>query len=194
MRRWRLLSIVFIYLLIPQNIFAHTIGQHLEELYEKAYLPLFVLVRLLPFIGLGVLAGSHRLKNYPIKYSWLFLFSIVTGLIFGTFVDGGNIIPMINKVGIIFIGFLITLNKNVAAHGLISILILFGLTLGFEYGMYMAKTHEFREFYIILLMAGILLFAVMNLLYRFKYGKRKILQYGIGTLLITGGLIVLLLT
>jgi len=195
MRKIHFLSLLlFIFICIPQFLFAHTISQHLEELYGDTYLPFYIISKLLLFVGLGMLAFNIKKIKSPFQFRLLFFASIIPGMILGFHVEGGDFTLMYNNIGILLAGVLLLFNFDTSTRRFDNLFLLFGLTIGFEYGRYISHTGDLVWFYIILLSSGLIVFLLLNNLRFIGNSKRNYLRYGAALFLIIVGIIVVLLT
>ena len=92
---------------VPQLLYAHTISQHLEELYGETYLPLFIIAKILPFIGLGMLSSYQGLGILPFKNYWLMIMGISLGFVLSQITHEFHFLLFANNVGIVVIGLLL---------------------------------------------------------------------------------------
>lgn len=194
MEKKHFLYFLFFVLTIPSNTYGHTISQHLEELYDDTYLPFYIISKLLLFVGLGMLAFNNKKIKSPFQFRMLFFASIIPGMILGFLIEGGDFTLMYNTIGISLTGVLLLFNFNTSARIFDCLFLLFGLTVGFEYGKYISHTSDLVWFYIILLLCGGIIFLLLNNLRFIGNSKRNYLRHGVALLLIISGLIVVLLT
>lgn len=188
------LYFLFFVLTIPSNTYAHTISQHLEELYGDTYLPFYIISKLLLFVGLGMLAFNNKKIKSPFQFRLLFFASIVPGMILGFLIEGGDFILMCNIISISLAGVLLLFNLNTSTHIFDGLFLFFGLTVGFEYGKYIRHTSDLLWFYIILLLCGLIVFLLLNNLRFIGNSRRNYLRHGVALFLIISGIIVVLLT
>lgn len=188
------LYFLFFVLTIPSNTYAHTISQHLEELYGDTYLPFYIISKLLLFVGLGMLAFNNKKIKSPFQFRLLFFASIVPGMILGFLIEGGDFILMCNIISISLAGVLLLFNLNTSTHIFDGLFLFFGLTVGFEYGKYISHTSDLLWFYIILLLCGLIVFLLLNNLRFIGNSRRNYLRHGVALFLIISGIIVVLLT
>ena len=144
------------------DVSAHTISRDLEQTYSRAYLLLFILARLLPFVGLGILAFKTNTKGKTFQIRWQFFVCLLLGLIIGYHLHHGFSISILNQVGLIFIGVLLIFIKSTESKLIFGTFILFGSSLGFEYGRSFLHTENFMWFYILTLGAGSVIFTLLN--------------------------------
>ncbi len=184
---------ILLALLVSAPTFAHTINQHMEQMYGIAYLPIFICARLLPFIGLGLLAHDSQ-KSNTFQVHWRFFAALFFGLALGLNWHGGHFISMINNVGIIAIGILLLfVNKSSNKHLLKSFLI-FGITIGYENGLFIEHSDDFRWMYISILASGVCLFLILNNIHFIGNHKRKIFLNMAGVIFILLGVFLVLLS
>ena len=170
---------------------AHTISEQLEALYGETYLPLFVIAKVLPFIGLGTLVYAPGDKF--LQSRWLFICGIAIGFLLGFYLETNHNILFLNKIGIVFIGILILFPGKIN-HKFISVLsAFFGLGLGYENGISIAHTHDFLWVYIAILTIGIVLYSVLTTIEFIGNSKRNVIRFAIGFFMILSGLFVVLL-
>ena len=181
-------------LINPRQGFAHTISQHIQEMYGQAYLPLFILGALLPFVGPGVLAGKVSAGKKQFAIHLPLLLSVALGALGGFYIEVPEFILIFNRVSILLIGIvLVTVRGSVRSISKIFTVVL-GLTLGMESGMYIDHGMEYRWLYILILAFGLLTFHIFS---NIRFGqKTKAASFHLitGILLILSGLIVVLLT
>ena len=167
-------------------VYAHTINQHLEELYGETYLPLFALARLLPFIGLGMLTFNANAK--PFKIKWYFIISLAVGVFLGFFIEVDRSIFWFNSLSVIASGIvLLTVTKS-EKNWLYGLLVIFGITLGFEHGVYIAHAQEFRWLYLTILASGLMVFLLLSSIQFIGHQRRKLIVYFTGIFLILFGI------
>ena len=167
----------------------HTISKHLEEIFERAYLPLSALVTILPFAGIALLIGKGRTANTSIKHHWLFLLACLVGAILGWSLHDITIVQIINKGSIAVIGMLL-LFQAPARPAILSILTtVLGCSLGYENMFLIAHGGDFIWFYTTTAATGIVLFFVIYALIK---PNRK-MHVALGIFYIFSGLITLLL-
>ena len=170
---------------------AHTISEHLEALYGETYLPLFVIAKLLPYIGLGTLAYAPGEKF--LQSRWLFICGIAIGFLLGFNLVTNHYILFLNKIEIVFIGFLILFYTK-ANRKFIGVLgVFFGITLGYENGVSLAHTHDFKWVYIAIVTMGVVLYLVLSTIQFIGRPKRNVIRFAIGLFMILSGLFVVLL-
>lgn len=186
-----LLFIVFIY---PTSSNAHTISQHLEELYGQTYLPLFIIAKLLPFIGLGMLANATKSSQKNMGNQWFFILAIIAGIAIGYYFDVLQTLLVANKMSILIVGvLLLILNRPINFIAKI-LMIFFGCSLGYEYGLNIAHAVEFKWLFLLLLSIGISIFLTLSRFHFFKKGIYSTIRISVGIMLVIAGLIVILLT
>ena len=170
---------------------AHTISEQLEALYGETYLPLFVIAKLLPYIGLGTLAYEPGGKFLQSK--WLFICGIAIGFLLGFYLETNHNILFLNKIGIVFIGILILFSGKINRKFISVLIAFFGLSLGYENGISIAHTHDFLWVYIAILTMGIVLYSVLTTIQFIGNPKRNVIRFAIGFFMILSGLFVVLL-
>ncbi len=194
MRIFSKFSIVSLALFLSLPIYAHTINQQIEELYGQTYLPLFILAKVLPFIGLGLIAyKTNEIKKWP-QVRYPFLVALFIGITIGMAAEVGNTAMIVNTLSPIIIGILILFVKNTANKKFDVLFILMGISLGIEHGMMISHAHEIRWLFISLLALGFLLFITLNNIHLIGNPKRKIAVYTISLFMILFGIGMVLLT
>jgi len=181
-------------LLIPHLTLAHTISQHLEELYGETYLPLFIIAKLLPFIGLGMLSYDQGSSKIPWKNQRMLLIGILPGIILSYFTEDLQFLLIMNKVEILLFGFLLLIINRPKKFSIQMIILIAGISLGYEYGINTAHAREFKWLFISLLLIGVSIFLVLNRFQFFRNGVMNLIRISSGILLVVAGLIVILLT
>ena len=176
------------------DVSAHTISRDLELTYSRAYLLLFVLARLLPFIGLGILAFKTNTKGKTFQIRWQFFVCLLLGLIIGYHLHHGFSLSILNQVGLIFIGVLLIFTKSTEHKLILGTFLLFGLSLGFEYGRSFLHTENFMWFYILTLGAGSIIFILLNNFRIIGNPKFQIPLNIFSLFLIVSGIVLVLLT
>ncbi len=187
-------SLFLIFFLSSNCVFAHTISHDIEQAYIKAYLPLFFLAKILPFIGLGILAFNANFSGRSLQIRWQFFAALFLGLVLGYQIHNDFTTSMLNKVGLIFIGVLLIFTKNTAHNLIKSTFYILGLTLGFEYGRSFLHTESFLWFYLLTLGLGSLSFIVLNNLRIIGNPKLQIPLNIFSLFLILSGLVLILVT
>lgn len=158
-----LIPIIFIIsILFYTDLAAHTISHDLEQTYSKAYFQLFFISKLLPFIGLGILAFNTSVKGKVFQIRWPFFITLGLGLIIGCHNHYDFSTSMLNKLGLIFIGGLLMFTKNTINDLSKRGFFIFGISLGYEYGGNFMHTESLMWFYILTLSAGSIIFMVLN--------------------------------
>lgn len=153
---------ILISFLSSTGLFAHTISQELEQTYINAYLPIFIVAKILPFIGLGILAFNTNVEGSILQIRWQFFVALFLGLGLGYQIHSDFTTSMMNKVGLILIGVLLIFIKN-TEHKLIErAFYIFGLAIGFEYGRSFLHTESLLWFYILTLALGSVSFIILN--------------------------------
>ena len=147
---------------MPSNSFAHTISQDLEQTYINSYIPLLFLAKMLPFIGLGILAFNSSAKGKIIQIRWQFFAAMFLGVVLGYNLHLDITTTMINKVGLVLIGALLIFTKNTNNRFVERAFFVFGATLGFEYGSHFLHTQDLLWYYVLSLGIGSLAFIFLN--------------------------------
>lgn len=183
-----------IVMLSSLDVFAHTINHDLEQTYSRAYLFLFILGRLLPFIGLGILAFKSNTIEKIFQIRWPFFICLLLGIILGYHLHHDFSVSIINQIGLIFIGILLIFTKN-TQHNLISVtFFLFGSSLGFEYGSNFLHTENLMWLYIMTLGAGSIIFVLLNNVRIIGNNKFLILLNIFSLFLIISGIVLVLIS
>lgn len=194
-KTYSLIPVIFIITtLFCTNLAAHTINHELEQTYSEAYFQLFFISKLLPFIGLGILAFNPLSKTSGLQIRWPFFIFLGLGLIIGYHNHYEFSVSMLNKVGLAFIGGLLIFTKNTNHNVTKRAFPIFGLTLGFEFGGSLMHTESLMWFYILTLGAGSIIFMVLN---NFRIIGNPRLQIPVtffGLILILAGIALILLT
>ena len=158
-----LIPITFLIAMLSSiDISAHTISQDLEQTYIKSYFPLFFVAKMLPFIGLGILAFNTNVEGKVLQIRWQFFVAMFFGLILGYYMHNDFTTSMVNKVGLIFIGGLLIFTKNTINGVVKGAFFIFGLTLGFEYGKSFLHSESLLWFYILTLVTGGIIYIFLN--------------------------------
>jgi len=193
-RPFLILTILSLAMLSSIDVFAHTISRDLEQTYSRAYLFLFVLARLLPFIGLGILAYKTTAEGKAFQIRWSFYVCLFLGLVLGYYLHHDFSVSILNQVGLIFIGVLLILIKN-TDHKLISgTFLLFGSSLGFEYGSNFLHTVNLMWFYFLTLGAGSIIFILLNNIRIIGNSKFQIPLNIFSLFLIVSGIVLVLIS
>lgn len=185
--------ILIISILFCTDLAAHTISHDLEQTYSKTYFQLFFISKLLPFIGLGILAFNPSVKGKGFQVRWLFFITLGLGLIVGYYNHSDFSLSMFNKVGLIFIGGLLIFTKNTNQDLSKRAFFIFGISLGFEYGGNFMHTESLMWFYILTLCVGISIFIVLNNVRIIGNPKLQIPLNIFGIFLIPAGIAMVLL-
>lgn len=186
--------IITISMLFCADLAAHTIGHDLEQTYSKTYFQLFFISKLLPFIGLGILAFDPSVMRKSFQLRWLFFITLSLGLLVGYFFHSDFSLSMFNKVALIFIGGLLIFTKNTNQNLSKSACYIFGISLGFEYGGDFMHTESLMWFYILTLSVGILIFIVLNNVRIIGKPKLQVPLNILSIFLILAGIAMVLLT
>ena len=162
-KKYFLISFIFVIAwLLYSDLFAHTIPHDIEQAYSKTYLPLFFFAKLLPFLGLGILAFNTSAKGRVIQIRWQFFVALIPCLVLGYLLHSEMTTSMMNKVGLVLIGILLIFIKNTNNRFIERSFFIFGATLGFEYGRNFLHTENFMWYYVFSLGAGSLAFILLN--------------------------------
>lgn len=194
MRKTHFLSLYILLAILPQVSFAHTISQHIEELYGKTYLPVFIIAKLLPFIGLGMLSFNQGHSRISLNNHWVLFSGIVLGILFSFIHENLSIFFIGNSFGIILLGILLLLTRNPNKEFVQLILLIAGISLGYEYGINIAHAMEFKWLFIGLLIVGLSIFMLLCQIQFFQKGVKSFIRIAMGFLLVIAGLMVVLLT
>lgn len=187
-------NILLVLSFIPQVTFAHTISQHLAELYGQTYLPVYIVAKILPFIGLGMLAFNQGKSSIPFKNHWILFMGISLGAILSFLNETLDFIFMTNNVGIVISGLLLIIITTPNKQIIQLILVVAGVTLGYEYGINISHSMEFKWLFSSILAAGLTLFMVLSRIQFFRVGVRSMIRISAGLLLVIAGLIVILMS
>ena len=179
---------------IPHATFAHTISQHLGDLYGQTYLPVFIIAKILPFIGLGMLAYDQGKSRIPIKNHWMVFIGVSTGGLLSLIQENLDFIFIMNNVGIVIFGLLLIFITTPNKQSIQLVLLLAGVTLGYEYGLNISHSIEFKWLFSSILAVGLVLFIVLSRVQFFKVGVRSVMRISVGVLLVIAGLIVILMS
>ena len=178
----------------PPLSFAHTISQHIQELYGETYLPLFVISKILPFFALGILSDDRKPRNLAIGYSWILFFGLLLGAIM-TFIDSNlNYLIAINNFTVLLIGLILLLLNRPPENIILLLLLIFGISVGYEYTLTIAHAEEFKWLFIGILLTGLIIFKYLSKYQFFKTGIRNVIRITAGLIFVVAGLIVILLT
>lgn len=180
--------------IIPQISFAHTISQHLQELYGETYLPLFIIAKLLPFIGLGMLSYKSGKSLIPFPNFWMLLTGIFLGIILAFIHENLSFFFIANNFQVILLGFLLLIISKPNRLTIQLLLIIAGVSLGYEYNLNIAHAKEFKWLFVGLLITGLSIFILLSRVHFFEKGTKSIVRISTGFILVIAGLIVILLT
>ena len=194
MRKMYFLSFLLLLAILPQFSSAHTISQHIEELYGKVYLPLFIIAKLLPFIALGMLSYNQGQSRISVKNHWVLFAGIFLGMLFSFIQQDFTIFFIGNSFGIILLGIISLLTQTPNREFIQLIIFVAGISLGYEHGQNIARAEEFRWLFISLLLGGIITFVLLYQIQFFQKGIKSTIRIMMGFILIIAGLIVILLT
>lgn len=180
-------------MLISTSAVAHTINQDMEHMYGTAYMPFFICARLLPFVGLGLMAHDP-LKSKSFQINWRFFLALIFGTALGFVWHGGHSVSMLNNMGIIAISMLLLFINSASNKYLLGSFLLLGLTIGYENGLYISHSEHFRWMYISILGGGICLFLGLNNMYLVGNPIRKIWLNIAGIAFLVLGIFIVLLS
>jgi len=181
-------------IIIPQITFAHTISQHLKELYDETYLPVFIIAKLLPFIGLGMLSFSSGKSLIPLSNHWMLLTGIFLGIILAFIRENLSLFFIANNFEIILLGLLLLIISKPNRLTIQLLLIIAGISLGYEYNLNISHAKEIGWLFVGLLIAGLSIFILLSRVHFFEKGTKNTVRISIGFILVIAGLIVILLT
>ena len=192
MRKTNFLSFFLIASVIPHITKAHTINQHLEELYGQAYLPFFIIAKLLPFLGMGILC-YHRDTSYRLRHNWWLLLGLGAGGLLSIFHESLMFFFIANNFGIIILGFLLLMLSRSNQSFVAFLFLCYGISLGYEYSLNISHAREFTWLFIGLLTIGYLVYLLLSRVHFFAIGVFGYLRITMGILFILAGLFVVLL-
>lgn len=187
-------GVLSLLLTFSDRVFAHTINQHVQEMYGLAYLPLFILAGLLPFTGAGVLAYEGKTEKKSFTIQWVFIVCIGIGILFGYYFDIPDYVLLFNRLSIIIIGIVLVMIKRSIQIIRVPIVTLLGLTLGMEYGFSISHSIEFMWLYFLILALGLIIFHLLKNFHISKQSRESVFHITTGIILIITGLFVVLLT
>ena len=181
-------------IVITHASFAHTISQHLQEIYSETYMPLIVISKILPFFALGFLSHDQKSIHSPVQNSWILLFGLILGAL-TTFVDANLIFLMVtyNLVNL-FVGLMLLLLNKPPGKIIIPLLLIFGFSVGYENTLSITHVEEFRWLFIATLLIGFLIFKHLSKYQFYSTGIRNAIRIITGLFLAVAGLIVIILT
>ena len=176
------------------QILAHTISQHIRELYGLTYLPIFILTNVLPFVGLGLLSGDKRSTENKYSLAVIFFVSIGFGLIISLFESDLHLFLILNSFWIFLIGLLLLLHLKIPPKLFIVIILVSGIFLGYEHSIRIINGKEYRWLFAMLFVMGNIVF--LFLLRKNYLGKNHgdLIRTMASAVFLIAGIIVLLLT
>ena len=180
-------------MLVAKNIsflIAHTIGQHIEELYGQVFLPLYIVASLLPFLVIGfMIQPASRLKEQVILFIISLLFGLSFPLLFDIWIWNFLASKGIMLLGglLVFSGTLLSMKANYV------LLFLLGISLGMERGKEILYSNEWTWFFVSLLLVGILTSIFIAKFNRISLEKNKNARLLLGFAFFICGLVLILL-
>jgi len=187
-----LLFCCVVFITLPAE--AHTISQHIQELYGEVYFPLFILAALLPFVGPGISTGLGSSKSNKYKIPAQFILAMAASYLLSFFLNVPDFVISINRLSIVIIGLYLLIWKNPRPNITLTLNLVMGTTIGLEYGSFFAHSSEMRWLYLLIPSSGIVVFYLLVLLFSKDQIKNSSLRIISGCILILLGLIVILLT
>ena len=192
MRKFQfLIAVIGLSIVGNTNIYAHTISRHIEELYGDTYLPLFILGKLLPFLGLGML--SFGIKAFKMPINKLFVFVFMIGIALGFLFNGFALAFLLNNLAVLAIGVILLAFTVNLRYWIAGLFMLFGLSMGYEHGLYISHAHDFTWVYISIAGLRLLLFFLLRKTSFIRNPRRKILVYSMGIFMVLAGITLILL-
>lgn len=172
---------------------AHIINRDLEQGYTTVYLQIYLTDKLLPFLGLGLLANTSEKKVALLDIQWVLTGVLLVGLITGTQLHEHYHVEMANHIGMIITGSLL-LFKIQANHKLINVILYsFGFSVGLEFGNMLINMQDFYVHVGLSFLLGLTILTILKNLY-FDHRFLINLARSFGLLLILAGIILILLS
>jgi len=192
--KYFLLFIILILQTLPfHSVYGHTIGSSLGHSYGTVYTILYFIGRIIPFIGLGILA------KYParqIGYSailWQFIATLGTGIVLGYHFHDYLSTAYFNYFLTAGIGFLMLFYTGKYPFAIRSIILLCCLPLGFDFGLHFNHADAWLGYMISICVTAIVAFLLLTKIF-IKFNNRlQWVQQMIGILLVIAAILSILL-
>jgi len=188
-----LLVISILLVFSSSSLYAHTISSSLGHSYSSIYVIIYFASRVLPFIGLGILA------NYPsrqIGYSrmlWEFFTMLGTGIILGYLFHDYLSTAYFNYFLTVGIGVLMIFYAGKFPLAIRSFIILSCLPLGFDFGMHFNHSDAWLGYMIAILIVAMAAFMGLSKLFMKLNNHYLWVQQTLGGLLVMAGVLLILL-
>ena len=176
------------------QILTHTISQHFREFYSIAYLPLYVFAKILPFAGIGLLSKNYVLRSFPYRFSLTFIISLLIGLSVALINDNIPFFLIMNDFLVLIIGFVLIFYRKTSMHIQVAIIIISGISIGYEDTLHIARGIEYRWLFITLFAAGIVIFLLISRTHFPLKDRTDLIRAISGTVFLIVGIFVILMT
>ena len=159
-----------------------------------SYLPLFILSKVIPFVGLGLIAGEANFRRSFLSIDIIFILTLFLGFLLAFATSELSIFLFINNFLILVLGSMMLSIERLNGWLKMTILILAGFSLGYEYALDIFKFDEFRWMFSALLGTGLISYLILTRMRIFSNSSWKALRFILGVFFVGMGIIVVLLT
>jgi hypothetical protein len=191
--KYLLLLLASCFVFPVHGVYAHIINSNLGHSYGTIYTVLYFIAKVIPFIGLGILAQFPARKIGFSRILWEFLAMLGAGIVLGYHFHDYFATAYFNYFLTVIIGVLIIFYSGKHTAAIRSLIILSCLPLGFEFGLHFGHADAWLSYMIAISMTSIAAFMGFSLLF-IKFDVRyRWVQQTIGILLVIAGIFLILL-
>ena len=116
--------------LVPQSASAHLVSTRFGELYSGILHPILSLQHIVPWLGLGLLAGMQKSESAR-RIPWQLPPAVMLGVLVGRVLPESGTVTVLNLLSFVAFGALVALAARLNDWVLASVTVLFGLSHGF---------------------------------------------------------------
>ncbi|MDZ7608464.1 MAG: hypothetical protein U5K79_23405 [Cyclobacteriaceae bacterium] len=179
--------------LAPHLAFAHTIDSSLGHSYSTVFVVVYFLARILPFVGLGIMAKYPARQMGYLKFSWQFIAMLGAGIVLGYHFHDYLSTAYFNYFLIVAFGFLMYFNSGKHPAAIRSMILISCLPLGFDFGSHFSHADAWLGYMISILVTAIATFMGLSRLFIQLHDRYQWVQQMAGILLIIAGFLLILL-
>jgi hydrogenase/urease accessory protein HupE len=189
-----LILTTFIWMAVPTSrAFGHIISSDIGHSYGTIYTVLYFIARIIPFIGLGILAQYPARKIGFSKLLWKFFSMFGAGIVLGYHFHDYFSTAFFNYLLTVVIGFLIIFNSGKHTTAIQSLIILSCLPLGFEFGLHFSHADAWLSYMIAICLTSIAAYMGFSYLFMKLDVRYRWVQQSIGVILVIAGIVLILL-
>jgi hypothetical protein len=191
--KYNLLLVTSCFVLPVHGIYAHIISSDIGHSYGTIYTVLYFIARIIPFIGLGILAQYPARKIGFSKLLWEFFAMLGAGIVLGYHFHDYFSTAYLNYFLTVVIGFLIIFYSAKHTTAIRSLIILSCLPLGFEFGLHFGHVDAWLNYMIAICLTSIAAYMGFSQLFMKLDVRYRWVQQTMGMFLIIAGSLLILL-